>query len=220
MANGGVDRFEDRPVIEQFLSTHNPDICGAETAIEVKTLVRRDFPLDYYGAHRPFHDEGKSSPRWTDGSGRSVPPPFRRCANKRRIRAYPARGSREFATLNHYALRSLESYLVKNERGDVNRINRKFDDAYWSARNDPAYRDDSILRHVTPLRIEMARLMALAGVAVRHRSAVSLHRNRCDALLDDPEYRNLQTRLRSTPLYGDAENAIRVELGQMEPGLT
>lgn len=60
MANDGVDTFEDKPVITQFLRSHNPDIWCAETAIEVKSLVRRDFPLEYFGAHRPFHDEAKA----------------------------------------------------------------------------------------------------------------------------------------------------------------
>ena len=55
----GVGDYVDAPVITQFLRSHNPDIWCADTAIEVKSLVRKDFPLEYYGAHRPFHDEAK-----------------------------------------------------------------------------------------------------------------------------------------------------------------
>ena len=126
MANDGVEAFVDEPVITQFLRSHDPDIWCTDTAIEVKSLVRGDFPLDYYGAHRPFHDEARVQPQWTDGSGRPVPGPFRKRANKRRIRAFPAKGARRFATLNHYTLRSLDSYLVKTDRGDVNREHRTF----------------------------------------------------------------------------------------------
>ena len=213
MANGGVETFEDAPVITQFLRTHNPDIWCAETAIEVKSLVRNDFPLDYYGAHRPFHDDEKAQPVWTNGSGRPVPAPFRKYANKRRIRAFPAKGARNHATLNHYALRSLDSYLVKNDRGDVNRENRAFDDTYWRERNDGAHFDDSILRYADALRVEMDRLKALEGVAALHDEAVALHRAKRDELLAQPEYREMRTQLRAAVPFAAAEMAILDELG-------
>ncbi|APE43153.1 glycosyl transferase family 2 [Sulfitobacter alexandrii] len=219
MANGGLETFADAPVISQFLRSHNPDIWCAETAIEVKSLVRRDFPLEYYGAHRPFHDEAKERPRWTDGAGRPVPPPFRKRLNKRRIRAFPARGARAFATLNHYALRSLDSYLVKNDRGDVNREHRAFDDTYWRERNDGAYFDDSILRYLPALEAEMDRLMALDGVAVLHAEAVRLHREKRDALLAQDSYREMRDQLRPASPYAASEAALREEIG-LQPGET
>ncbi len=213
MANGGIEDFADEPVITQFLTSHNPDIWGADTAIEVKSLVRRDFPTEYFGAHRPFHDDSKSKTKWTDGSGRQVPPPFRKAAGKRRIRAFPARDARHHATLNHYALRSLDSYLVKNDRGDVNREHRAFDDSYWRERNDAGHLDDSILRYEKPLRAEMARLMALPGIADLHAEAVALHIAKRDALLAQDSYREMQAQLRAASPYSAAETAIRAEIG-------
>lgn len=213
MANGGVEAFVDTPVTEQFLYTHNPDICGAQTAIEVKTLVARDFPTSYFGAHRPFHDDAVSQPTWTDGAGRKAPPLFRRAANKRRIRAFPARGARAFATLNHYALRALDSYLVKNDRGDVNRAHRAFDDSYWRARNDAGHFDDSILRYADTVRAEIARLKALGGVAELHDEAVTLHKAKRDALLTEPSYQEMRRTLRAAPVYGPEEARLRDLIG-------
>lgn len=218
-ANDGIETFEDEPVIAQFLRSHNPDIWCADTAIEVKSLVRGDFPLDYYGAHRPFHNEDvpkEERPSWTDGAGRPVPGPFRRRANKRRIRAFPAHGARRFATLNHYALRSLDSYLVKNDRGDVNREHRAFDDSYWRERNDGAFFDDSILRYRDALTEEMNRLKALPGVADLHEEAVALHRAKRDELLSQDSYRAMQDQLRNASRYCAAEAAIREEIGMDE----
>jgi hypothetical protein len=212
MANGGVAGFTDAPVITQFLRSHNPDIWCTDLAIEVKTLVRRDFPLDYFGAHRPFHDETLAQPAWTDCAGRPVPAKFRTHANKRRIRAFPARGARAFATLNHYALRSLDSYLVKNDRGDVNRENRAFDDSYWRDRNDAAYFDDSILRYEPRLRTEIARLKALDGIGALHDEAVRLHMEKRDALLADPAYQQLKEALRHVPPISHAEAQLIAEL--------
>jgi hypothetical protein len=211
MANGGIERFEDRPVIEQFARTHNPDIWCDQLDQEVKTLTRRDFPLRYFGAHRPFIKggaEAAGAPRWTDGSGREVPWKFRVAASKDRKRKFPAKGARAFATLNHYALRSLDSYLVKNERGDVNREHRAFDDTYWRERNDGAWEDRSIQRHLPRLREEMAALLADPDIAALHAAACDAHRAKRDALMEQPALRDLRARLLACPDVSPAEAAL------------
>ncbi len=215
-ANDGVDAFEDRPVIEQFGRSHNPDLWCGESAIEVKTLVRKDFPLRYYGAHRPFFKPSlpeNDRPRWTDGSGRPVPHRFLVAANPRRIRRFPARGARAFATLNHYALRSLDSYLVKNDRGDVNREHRIFDDTYWRERNDAAWEDRSILRYSERLSQEINALKAIDHVADAHAQCVARHREMRDALLAQPAYRAMRDQLRQAPRLPPQEEAMLTALG-------
>ena len=215
-ANGGIRDFEDRPVIEQFTHSHNPDLWCGESAVEVKTLMRADFPLQYFGAHRPFFrkalPKGKR-PRWTDGSGRDVPHRFLIAANPRRIRKFPVQGARQFATLNHYALRSLDSYLVKNDRGDVNREHRAFDDTYWRERNDPAMQDSSIHRYLPALKDALAELKADAEIAALHAEAVRLHRAKRDALMAQPAYRDMYDALANAPTLPPEEEALLRELG-------
>ena len=217
-ANDDIEQFEDRPVIEQFTRSHNPDMWCGEAAIEVKSLVRRDFPLKYYGAHRPFFrpklPPGKR-PTWTDGSGRKVPHRFLVAANPRRIRRFPAAGARAHATLNHYALRSLDSYLVKNDRGDVNRENRAFDDTYWRERNDPAWQDTSIQRYLPALRAELNALKSDEIIAGLHNEAVALHRAKCSALLEQESYRAMRDQLRNAPKLPPQEEAMLRALGVM-----
>ena len=218
-ANGGIDAFEDRPVIEQFRRSHNPDLWCGETAIEVKSLVRHDFPLQYYGAHRPFFRAKlpeKRRPSWTDGSGRAVPHKFLVAANPRRIRKFPAQGARDHATLNHYALRSLDSYLVKNDRGDVNRENRAFDDTYWRERNDAAWQDLSIQRYLPALRAEIDRLRADPVIDALHREAVALHIARRDALLAQPAYVAMQAQLRAASPLPPQEEKLLADLGLLD----
>ncbi|MEO0939696.1 MAG: glycosyltransferase family 2 protein [Pseudomonadota bacterium] len=215
-ANDDIEGYQDRPVIEQFTRSHNPDLWGGEAAIEVKSLIRNDFPLQYYGAHRPFFKAKlpkKRRPTWTDGSGRPVPHRFLVAANPRRIRRFPAGGARAFATLNHYALRSLDSYLVKNDRGDVNRENRAFDDTYWRERNDPAWHDPSIQRYLPRLKAEMDRLKKHPEIAQLHEEAVRLHRAKRDALLEQQAYRDMAEQLRSASKLPPAEEALLQELG-------
>ncbi|MGR3758849.1 glycosyltransferase family 2 protein [Roseobacteraceae bacterium NS-SX3] len=215
-ANGGVEAFEDAPVISQFTRCHNPDLWCGETAIEVKTLTRQDFPLQYYGAHRPFFKSSLPKARrpvWTDGSGRPVQYRFLVAANPRRIRKFPARGARVHATLNHYALRSLDSYLVKNDRGDVNRENRAFDDTYWRERNDAAWEDRSILRHLPDLKAALKELKSDAGIAALHEDCVRRHRARRDELLAQPAYRDMQAQLRAAPPLPPQEEEMIRQLG-------
>jgi hypothetical protein len=215
-ANGDVDSFEDRPVIEQFRRSHNPDLWCGESAIEVKSLVRHDFPLHYFGAHRPFFKAKlppKRRPSWTDGSGRTVPHKFLVAANPRRIRKFPAAGARDFATLNHYALRSLDSYLVKNDRGDVNRENRAFDDTYWRERNDDAWEDLSIQRYLPDLSREISRLREDPEIDALHCEAVRLHMAKRDALLATEEYRAMQTQLRQASKLPPQEEKMLEDLG-------
>lgn len=205
-ANGGVEAYRDHPITAQFTSAHAPDIWGAELAIEVKTLVRRDFPLRYFGAHRPFAKaRATDALHWTDGSGRQVPQDFVEAANKRRIRRFPAKGARNHATLHHYALRSLESYLVKCDRGDVNRENRAFDLAYWRERNDQGVHDPIMMKHQKSLEAEIARLKSLAGVGEAHEAAVMAHSARIAELLKDPAYRELAKALKAAPTMPQAE---------------
>ncbi len=210
-ANDGIERFADLPVISQFNRSHNPDLWCGEFAIEVKTLVRKDFPLQYFGAHRPFF-RGKLAaekrPRWTDGSGRDVPHRFLVAANPRRIRRFPARGARAFATLNHYALRSLDSYLVKNDRGDVNREHRVFDDTYWRERNDAAHEDRSIQRHMPALEAALAQLRGDPDIDALHQACVARHVARRDALLSEPGYRDMRETLRGANPLPPQEEAL------------
>ena len=133
--------------------------------------------------------------------------------NKRRIRAYPTNGAREFATLNHYALRSLDSYLVKNDRGDVNREWREFDDTYWRERNDPAFKDDSILRYMPALKAEIERLKAMDGVAELHDETVALHQKRYTELMTQDSYQTMRKQLLTAIPFPPNEAELLQEIG-------
>jgi Glycosyl transferase family 2 len=210
MANSGIETFEDRPVIRQFLETHSSSLWKLDSAIEVKSLIRKDFPYLWVGAHRPFVKPDLRSDQvgvWTDGSGRGVPDWFKMASDRRPMRALYARGARKHATLNHYALRSMESYLVKHSRGDVNREDRPFDATYWQDRNDPAQRDDSILKYADRVDAEMARLLLLEGVRDAHNAAVAAHRAEIAALRAG-DGAALLAELKAAPTLSVAEAAL------------
>jgi hypothetical protein len=142
-----------------------------------------------------------------------VPHKFLVAANPRRIRKFPSGGAREFATLNHYALRSLDSYLVKNDRGDVNREGRVFDDTYWRERNDPAYEDASIHRYLPRLQAALKAVKADRDIGALHEECVRLHCEKRDELLAKPAYQEMFAHLKALPTYPPGEYELMVELG-------
>ena len=215
-ANGGVDTYHDIPVIEQFTHSHNPDIWLSDTEIEVKTMIRRDFPVQYYGVHRPYFKASlpkERYPSWTDGSGRAVPRQFSASFKRPRVLKLAARGARNYATLNHYALRSLDSYLVKSDRGDVNRDHRFFDDTYWRERNDPAWEDRSILRLLPRLKDEVENLKKYPEIKQLHDKSVALHQAKRDQLLELPHFQELQKKLRAASEVPPKEEELIAAFG-------
>ena len=142
-----------------------------------------------------------------------MPCKFLVAANRDRIRKFPARGARLHATLNHYALRSLDSYLVKNDRGDVNRENRAFDDTYWRERNDAAFEDRSIQRYLPALEAALAELKFDPEIAALHADCVRLHRVKRDELLAHPSYQAMRDQLRAAPTLPPQEEALLRDLG-------
>ena len=216
-ANCGVGAFRDEPVIAQFTRSHNPDLFGTQFVQEVKTLMKPGLPIKYIGAHRPFLREGAleyPQPVWTDASGRPVPKAFYHADNKHRLRKFPAKGARVHATLNHYALRSLDSYLVKNDRGDVNRENRAFDTTYWRERNDDAFEDLSIQRHLPALRESLDALKADPEIAALHADCVAAHKASCKRLMKQPGTKALREALTKTPILSEEELRVAELVGQ------
>lgn len=215
-ANRGVHSFRDHPVIAQFQHSHNPDIWCNRFEIEVKTLLRPDFPASYFGVHRPYLPDDtkrKDAPLWTDGSGRPVPVEFLLNKGEGRRFGYDAFGARQFATVNHYALRSLDSYLVKSDRGDANRDYRFFDDSYWRDRNDAAYFDDSIQRFLPSLEQKISELKSLPGVLQAHAHCVSRHVEKCAHLKQDVAFQELRDKLIKAPSIPRAETDMLDRFG-------
>lgn len=201
ISNDDIQDFEDTPVTGQFMHSHNPDLWGKHQSIDAKALVRNDFPLNYYGAYRPFLNADAVNdrlPTWKDGSGRDVPQQYMTASDPLRIRRFPAAGARRFATLNQYALRSVDSFLVKSAAGDPSGDNRDFDASFWQEHNDDGFYDDSILHYMPRLEDELEHLNSGRKVARRHRATVALHNDRIEQLMGDRAIASLRARILTT----------------------
>ncbi|MEC7256649.1 MAG: glycosyltransferase family 2 protein, partial [Pseudomonadota bacterium] len=134
-------------------------------------------------------------------------------ATTRRIGRFPAPGARAQATLTHLAGRRPDRSRVTNDRGDVNRENRAFDDTYWRERNDPAFRDTSIQRYLPALAQALEALKSDPEIRALHDDCVARHRARRDALLEQDTYRDMRAALARASTLPPAEEALIAELG-------
>ncbi len=184
--NADVARFADVPVVEQFTACAPAFAPRPLQAWAFKTLYRNEGLFRRLGVHRPkgLVKDYRDSLVWVDASGRVLPP----ATWDKAWRMNKAHWGYANATLNHYAVRSAESFLVKRDRGKVNRTRREQGLAYWFRMNHNATEDHSILRLAERVAEQKARLLALPGVAEAHAEAVAWHVSRIAALRADEDY--------------------------------
>lgn len=192
--NGGAHHYEDRFITEQFEDCA-PEYCPRPIqAWGVKTLFSTKGPsvagkFTRFGVHRPrnmHQDCSLEELRWVNGSGQPV------------FDAFVADGWRfgsgsygyDLVTLNHYAVRTVESFLVKRARGRVNHVTRDQGAAYWLRMNFNMEKDHSIRGKLPMARAEYMRLMRdYPEVAAAHEQSVAQHRAKIKSLMEDEEVR-------------------------------
>ncbi|MBC7739965.1 MAG: glycosyltransferase family 2 protein [Candidatus Saccharibacteria bacterium] len=187
--NAGVVAFHDRPVTETFVRAAPPTFVWPWRAQMFKTLFRNDGTWRKLGVHRPRNAGPDRTPRWFDGSGRALTTDPRLFSDSRQ-------NNYDLVQLNHYPLGSMESYLVKCDRGRANREAAAFDMGYWIERNLSDAEDRSIAHlDSTPHR---ARLLADPILADLHARANHWRKARFATLMSEDPWRALFGRLLMT----------------------
>lgn len=191
--NADISRFEDRPMIEQF-DQSAPAICRKpHQAWGFKTLFRNLNHYKKFGVHRPkgLKPEYLDQIHWVNGSGERMPDKLLRTG----WRSSNSTIGYGLVSLNHYSLRSAESFLVKRDRGRVNHVDRDQGLAYWFRMNHNAQRETSISNKFPRFRKELAKLKADPEIAAMHAKCVAAHQRRIAELMASPEYLNLYTEI-------------------------
>lgn len=183
---GNSDRhtFEDIPTIAQF------DRCAEEyspkphQAWGFKTLFRNNGIFKKMGVHRPkgLRPQLWDQIKWVNGSGKPIPREEYRNAWRSTTDTY----GYDLVSLNHYAVRNAESFLVKRDRGRVNHVDRDQGLAYWFRMNNNATEDRSIMRRIPMMEEKLAALMADPEIAAQHNACVAAHRAKIDELRAQP----------------------------------
>ena len=172
--NANIHEYLDEPLITHYTRCAEEMIRKPHQAWGFKTLFRNIGLFKKIGVHRPkglnpqLWDHG----HWVNGSGKPLPRDMYRNA----WRSTSSTVGYDLVQLNHYAVRSAESFLVKRDRGRVNHVDRDQGLAYWFRMNNNAIEETSIQRMIPALEQEIERLLEDPEDAEAHRYCVDQHR--------------------------------------------
>lgn len=195
--NSDIVHYEDTPVTETFTKCAPVIMYWPWRSAMFKTLYRNDGIYRKLGVHRPRNPDSDrlAQARWFDGQGRELDDQFK----NRRLFSNYGRPNYQLVQLNHYALGSMESYVLKADRGRAVHSDHILGVDYWVERNFNTDTDESI-HDIAVQRSEILNeIKANPDVADLHTQAVDWRKSRFHALLKDEPFRALFARLLMTP---------------------
>ena len=184
--NGDVHEYEDGFLLDQFTRCAPEFANKPHQAWGFKTLAKNVGLFKKLGVHRPkgLKPQIWDKIRWYNGSGRPMPKEEYRNAWRSNAVTY----GYDLVQLNHYAVRSAESFLVKRDRGRLNHVDRDQGLAYWFRMNNNNLEERSIQRMIPKLQAEYDRLLADPDIRAQHEACVKAHREKIDALRATENY--------------------------------
>ncbi|WP_417724164.1 glycosyltransferase family 2 protein [Salipiger sp.] len=187
--HNGVTELSDRFVIEQF-DTCAPKFCPKpHTVWGFKTMFRNIGAYEKISCHRPnkLSEDAESKVKWVNGSGADMTSEVLRNgwrSSKKSI-------GYDLLQLNHYALRSAESFLIKRQRGRALHVDRSIGLNYWIRMDWSDFKDITIMRNIPRVRAEYDRLLADPELRGWHDTGLAWHRAKADELHENPEFEEL-----------------------------
>lgn len=206
----GVESFADEPVIAQF-DHCAPKFCPKpHTAWGFKTLTRNIGAYEKLSCHRPnkLQPDMRDQVRWVNGSGQ----PMGDTVIENGWRSSKRTVGYDLLQLNHYALRSADSFLIKRQRGRALHVDRTIGMNYWIRMDWNDHQDVTIQRNLPRLRAELARLKADPELAALHQAAVDWHRDKAAQLRADPEFSDLLKSVEGADLNATERAAFALSL--------
>jgi len=181
-----VEHFEPGLMMEQF-PRHQREAPGKFRARRgVKTIARLGSKIQHIRNHRPDmrHDAGDVT--WLDGSGR----PLGTLHADASENGVDCRGTYDLVALDHFALRSIGSFLVKMARGDVVVEGKSVSRRYWRMRDRDSDLTSTFERQWPAFQALYDALMGDAELADLHQKSCDWHKKRAEELLQLPDFRD------------------------------
>jgi len=188
--SGGVVDWSRAPVTEQYLWAAPQEW---NKGWGVKTLFTFSADKWKLGIHRPkmktkwhetaFPDEVK----WLNGSGREMEDYFK----FRGWRSITRTVGYDWVQLNHYAVKSVDSYAIRKMRGNVNNKADKYNSDYWSLQDRNEVRDDTMLRYTEQRNDIITQLLQDPVLNRLHHAAIARAEGRLAELRQTEAYHQL-----------------------------
>ena len=177
----GISSIEDKPVTEQFrMGEFKWDAkLRPNTGKFVKSLYTNQHKFKRMGLHAPIAlDEQVSKNKWVLPGGADYN------VNGQRTNNPPLF---THAQVNHYALRSFDSYLVKRARGRANHSHHILGLDYWQRFNLDQEDDKTIDRYAKESRALAQTLKEDPVLGKLHKDALDWHKRKAMSMSMDPE---------------------------------
>ncbi|MBJ3762232.1 glycosyltransferase family 2 protein [Maribius pontilimi] len=185
--SGGVQHWSRDFVTEQYLMAAPP---MWNKGWGVKTLFQFDPEKWKLGIHRPkmknkvLDTDYPHSVKWLNGSGREMEEYFKFRGWRSIVRTI----GYDWAQMNHYAVKSIDSYAIRKFRGNVNNKKDKYNDDYWSLQDRNEVRDDAMLRYTDRRREIFDGLLTDPVLNRLHFAALERAEARLAEFKGSPEY--------------------------------
>ncbi len=179
----GIETYDpDQLIMAQFDRAMASDnsYYGWDRARGVKTITRGGAAFERMGNHSP--EVSRKDLVWVNGSGDPIPPELYTGTLKSTKGAH---SGNDLVQLNHYALRSMENFLVKSERGDANRKvteEVKYWRQYWNQYDDNLVEDQSMFEWVPEVQAAVDELLQDKALADLHQASVAWHQSAIERL--------------------------------------
>ena len=188
--SSGHQVFEDGWVTENFKIHENPRPGRWKAVRGVKTILNGTGAFERPTNHRPLLRPGtEKDVIWLDGSGRPVPEEF---MTDEKLKSFDCRGAYDLVALNHHALRSVDSFMIKMDRGDAVAKWRKVNRKYYRVRMRGGSSENWISHQLPAARAAETELLQDAETARLHQLCVARHKARIAEIADDPDVRELR----------------------------
>jgi hypothetical protein len=187
--HNGVTQLNDDFVIDQF-DACAPKYCPKpHTVWGFKTMFRNIGAYAKISCHRPnkLDEAFENKVKWVNGSGQDMT----RDAAHNGWRSSKKNVGYDLLQLNHYALRSAESFLIKRQRGRALHVDRSIGINYWIRMDWSDFRDVTIKRNIPRLRAEYDRLMQDPKLKKAHQDGLAWHKAKAAELHEKPEFAEL-----------------------------
>ncbi|MEX3014499.1 glycosyltransferase family 2 protein [Gymnodinialimonas hymeniacidonis] len=204
--SGGVIDWSRDPVTEQYTRAAPP---LWNKGWGVKTLFKFEPTHWNLGIHRPkiknkwLETDYPDSIKWLNGSGRPMEDyfKFRGWRSIRRTLGY------DWCQMNHYAVKSVDSYAVRKFRGNVNNKKDKYNADYWSLQDRNEVEDRTALIHAERRAEIMEELLKDPVLNELHFAALE----RVEARLDEYRQTEAYTQLRDSLIEAGKVPITQVE---------
>ena len=198
----GVTELSNDLVIEQFDQCAPKHCPKPHTVWGFKTMFKNIGAYEKISCHRPnkLIEGFEKKVNWVNGSGKPMGGDY----ETQGWRSSKGNIGYDLITLNHYALRSAESYMIKRQRGRALHVDRSIGINYWIRMDWSDHTDLSIRRNLPRVRSEYDRLMGDAKLAGLHAGGCAWHRAKATELHGMPEFEDLY------------QQALKIKLTAME----